>query len=397
MISDWTRVADLSEVKAVEPSNNGRITQRSTDYHPEPIVELTRLSDVQPRAVEWLWKDRFPLGMLSVIAGDPNIGKSTVITDMASRISVGRPWPDSRDVPNPAGDVLLCLAEDGIADTVRIRVDNAGGDPSRIHILDGIRYGLETETIGPFALDRHMHNLDWILERRPSIRMVAFDPLDAFLGDSTDSHRKSEVQLVLSGLSHLAERRGVAIVGVMHLRKQSGDKEMYRVLGSLGFVSAPRSVWMVCRDGKDRLRRTMTCIKLNCCPEPTGLAFSIEGAGVIHWESAPVTITSDQALEGEKPKSLSAVDDASDWLLELLALGPVESERVKEAAEQEGLSWASVRRAKTDLRVIARPNGGRWHWRLTEGAQDAQSQNVERLEHLEHLTQGELPIVSESA
>ena len=336
--------------------------------HAEPVADLVCLRDVQPTNVQWLWRNRLPLGMLSIISGDPNVGKSTLITDVASRISVGRPWPDQRDVPNPPGDVILLVAEDGLSDTVRRRVDNAGGDPSRIYVLKGLRHPEEPEQIDPFSIERDLRHLDSILSDRPAVRMVLFDPLDAFLGTEADSHKKSDVQRLLSGLTTLAERHVVSIVGLLHLRKASGDKALYRTLGSLGFVSAPRAVWLVTRDREDRAKRLMTCLKLNIAPDPDGLSFTIEdqdGTGVVHWDDAPVTMTADEALEAERPRIRTARADASEWLMSRLALGPVRVADLQDEADNaDAPAWGTVKRAKIDLGVRSQKREDGWYWAL---------------------------------
>jgi len=335
---------------------------------PDPaVVEITTLSEIEPKDVQWLWRNRFPLGMLSVISGDPNVGKSTVVTDMAARITSGTPWPDLRLEPNPVGSVVLLVAEDGIADTVRVRIDNAQGNPSRVFILQGIRRP-KADYLDQFQIDQDLHHLDAILQEHPDVRMVGIDPLDAFLGDATDSNKKSDIQRTLSGLSHLAERCHVAVVGVLHLRKSNADKAMYRTLGSLGFVSAPRAVWAVSRDRSDNSRRLMTCVKLNVAPEPTGLSFTIEGAGVLAWGVDPVQMSADEALEAARPRTRTARDDAGDWLLELLAPGPMGSECIEKLATDEGINWRTLNRAKKERGVRAKKKTDgdkiKWYWEI---------------------------------
>jgi AAA domain len=266
---------------------------------PVSSVDVTPLSEVEPRAVEWFWRSRIPLGSLSVIAGDPATGKSTLSINIAARSSSGTSWPDSRDEPNPAGDVIIVSGEDGIADCIRPRLDAACGDPSRVFVLNGIRRAGD-DYANPIQLDRDMRHLADVIRSRAETRLLILDPLDSFLGESCDSHRKADVQRVLSGLNGLAEDHGVAVLGILHLRKSSGDKGLYRVMGSLGFVSTPRCAWAVSRDKQDPKRRLFTCIKNNLAPDPSGLAFTIEdagGVGVVHWSDETVAISADEALE----------------------------------------------------------------------------------------------------
>lgn len=371
MIDEWFREPGCAVVDRAR--GNGRV-QSDPDRSDRigPVLAVTQLSTVEPREIEWLWKDRFPCGMLSVIAGDPSTGKSTLTTDMAARVTAGRPWPDDRGTPNPVGEVIIVPVEDGLADTIRPRIDAAQGDPSKVFVLEGIRRA-EVDGIDPICLDRDLRHLDGLLYERPDVRLCIFDPLDAVLGTDTDSHRKSDVQRVLGLVSKLAERHAVAMIGVLHHRKSqsgAGDKALYRVLGSLGFVSAPRAVWQLTRDPKDRARRIMTCLKCNIAPAPSGLAFTIPDAGVIDWEETPITITADEALE--QPRSQTARAGACDWLTEVLAVGPMGSESLRTAGDAAGLSWSTLKRAKDDLQVRARKRPDGWYWELSPEVQESQ-------------------------
>ena len=85
------------------------------------------LSEVRPERVDWLWPERIPLGKITVIDGDPGLGKSALTTDIAARVSVGREWPDG--TPCNAGGAVLISAEDGLADT---QAQSVGGSDARV-------------------------------------------------------------------------------------------------------------------------------------------------------------------------------------------------------------------------------------------------------------------------
>ena len=64
---------------------------------PEPLGTspiVVKLADVQPEEVTWFWPGRIPMGKLTVIAGDPGLGKSFLTIDFASRCSTGTKWFD---------------------------------------------------------------------------------------------------------------------------------------------------------------------------------------------------------------------------------------------------------------------------------------------------------------
>lgn len=99
---------------------------------------LINLSDIAPEPMSWLWPGRIPMGKLTLVVGNPDLGKSLLSIDVAARVTSGRPWPGSDVRPRP-GSVILLTAEDGLADTVRIRADAAGADVTKIKVLQGIR------------------------------------------------------------------------------------------------------------------------------------------------------------------------------------------------------------------------------------------------------------------
>lgn len=328
----------------------------------EAIAVVTELAGVTPEKVEWLWENRFPLGMLSIVSGDPNSGKSTLLCDLAARVSAGRSWPDSRDKPNPVGAVLMLTAEDDVSRTLVPRILAAGGDVSRIAVIQGIRHP-EVEGIDLFNLDRDIRHLDQLLTDRPDVRLVTFDPLDCYLGD-VDTHRKSDVQRSLSALGALADRHRAAVLGVLHHRKASADKALYKTLGSLGFVSCPRAVWTVSRQRDNTAVRQFAVVKLNLANDPTGLTFTIEdsdGIGVVHWSDEPLTKTADELMADDGKRSAPQRDDAADWLLSTLAPGAMASKKLQELAERAGYSWSTLKRAKAEIGAKSRQRAGGWY------------------------------------
>src|SRR6478672_10265157 len=103
-----------------------------------PVPRLTCLADVAPQPVRWLWPGRIALGKLTLICGDPGLGKSFLTLDLAARLSAGRAWPDGAAPVAGAGSAVLITAEDDAADTIRPRLDAAGADVSRIVALDSV-------------------------------------------------------------------------------------------------------------------------------------------------------------------------------------------------------------------------------------------------------------------
>lgn len=342
----------------------------------EPLI--VRLSEVKPEPVEWLWPGRIALGKLTLIAGDPGLGKSFLTLDMAARVSRGWAWPGAPDEPGAPGGVVLLSAEDGIADTIRPRLDAAGADVDRIVAVEAIRtvgdHGRESART--FDLSRDLPALEAAIQSVDGCRLVVIDPLTAYLG-GVDSHKNAEIRGLLAPLSAIAERYRVAVVTVTHLNKSGGGPAIYRTMGSLAFAAAARAAWVVSKDKDDPRRRLMLPLKNNIAPDMGGLAYRIEpvGAGgypVVTWEPGPVNVNADDALAADRgDDERTERDDAAEWLADLLAHGPRPARDVERDARDAGYSIATVRRAKAVLGVVSRKPafGGPWVWTLP--AQDA--------------------------
>jgi putative DNA primase/helicase len=342
-----------------------------------------RFSEVQPVRLEWLWPGRIPLGKLTLFAGDPGLGKSLVTVALAAHVSTGKPWPLCSEGFGPAS-VALMNAEDAADDTVRPRLDAAGADVSRVHVLDGVA----TESgLAPFTLES-VDLLDAWLAENPDVRLVGIDPVSAFMG-GTDSHVNAAVRQALAPLSEVAQRRRVAVVVVSHLNKGAGQAA-YRVSGSLAFTAAARAVWLVTKDADDDQRRLVLPLKANLSPDASGLAYRVAGAdnGAAHlvWDRAPVTVTAQEALapvvdDGER----TATSEAMDFLRDALAQGPRAAGDVQREARAAGASDKCLRTAKKRLGVVARKAdfAGGWRWCLPEHA-------PKEPEHAHHTEEGAL-------
>lgn len=338
---------------------------------PEEAPGLVRLSNVEPKSVRWLWPGHLPLGKLALIDGDPGLGKSALALDLAARVSRGAPMPDgsSPDLEGPRGVVLL-TAEDGLRDTVRPRLDAAGADPERVAALDWVPAGEEGEG-GRLPTVADLNDLHAAI-RRMRAALVIVDPLTAFLGREVDAHRDTDVRSALNGLADLADASEVTVAAIRHLNKSGGANPLYRGGGSIGFIGAARAGFLVAEAPDDPEARVLACTKQNLAPKPPSRTYRPEvadnGRLRITWEGE-----SEHGARGllETPtgKERTARDEAAEFLAEELAAGPRPVGKLKEAADDLGLSWRTVQRAKRDLEIDARRQGGvgdsgRWIWEL---------------------------------
>ena len=325
-----------------------RASSAPKSFTPEAIVH--RLCDVMPEQLEWLWQDRIPLGKLTLLAGDPGLGKSFVTMDMAARVSRGAVWPDDSTKRQPIGSVVIFNCEDGLADTIRPRLDRANADVTKIIAVEGITvFDVETGEARQrgFTLAHHLPQLEKVVRELTDCRLIVIDPISGFLGD-TDSHKNADVRALLSPLKELAEKNHTAVLMVTHLAKGTGGKSIYRSMGSLAFTAAARAAWHVTKDPDDPIRRLILPAKMNLAADPTGLAYRIEDGGV-HWEADPVRMTADDVLARELHQHAdghgSERQEAEAWIREYLADGPRESKVLQTDAREHGITTATLRRA----------------------------------------------------
>ena len=348
------------------PDSAGRITYR-------------RASDIQAKPVNWLWPGRIARGKVSMLAGNPGLGKSQITSSMAATVTTGGIWPVDKSRCE-RGNVIFLSAEDDAEDTGRPRLEAAGADLSRVFILDAVVDGYRSdgsEVQRGFNLKTDLIRLGNMLDEIGGAALIVIDPITAYLGE-TDSHKNAEIRALLSPLSDLAAKHGAAVVCVSHLNKSAGGEALMRVTGSLAFVAAARAAFIVAKDTENDARRLFLPLKNNIGNDRSGLAFAIESAQVkskaglietsrIAWEPDPVTVTADEAMQHQgDPEERSALDDARQFLLNLMADGPVKAGQVKSDSDGAGFNWRTTQRAADRLNIERNKDGmkGGWTWRL---------------------------------
>lgn len=354
------------------PRGTGRDAASTTARPVERAAILTSLDTVPPERVSWLWKGRIPLGKLTLLDGDPDLGKSTMSLDLAARVSCGQPMPDGSPGMGPA-DVILLSAEDGLADTVRPRLDAAGADPTRVSaftvaIPGGDDLPCIPDDLG--ALRQAITDCHAVL--------AVVDPLMAFLAGDVNSHRDQDVRRALAPLARIAEQTGCAVLVLRHNSKAQQSNVLYRGGGSIGIIGAARSGLVVGQDPEDETRTILAVAKANLGPKPPSLAYRIvgaaNGAGRVDWLGPTAHTAKDLLREPPSQEERSQTDQACDVLRRLLADGKVDARQARrEVVEGVGVSPRTVDIAKARLGVIAEREGfgpgGRWVWRLPHRAQ----------------------------
>src|SRR5215204_493474 len=345
-------------------ANGGSILELRRWVRDQPDEESvpvgTLLADVEAETVEWLWERRIPLGKITVLDGDPDNGKSVLTTDLAARLTTGRAMPYDFGKTFPQAGVVILSAEDGVGDTIRPRFDAAGGDPSRVVILGND---------DPFGIPEDLPKLGRAIER-VGARLVVIDPIMAFLGENINSNSDKDVRSALKPLKQLAERTGAAVVIVRHLNKTPGGNVLYRGGGSIGIIGAARSGLVVGPHPTDEALRVLASQKHNLSMPPESLAYQVTSAphnphaAVIVYKGVTEMNAKDILKPQVEEQERSAMDEAKDFLREVLAAGEKPAADVKSEAESVGVAWGTLKRAKVALGVNPVKRGAFWYWSL---------------------------------
>jgi len=256
-----------------------KLARNAPEWKPEPGPRspvMVCMADVEPHEVEWLWHPYIPLGKLTFLDGDPGLGKSWLSLELCAIVSRGFPWLDQDGKPGEGrepADALLLICEDGLADTIRPRLDKASADVARVYVLVGTQEG---NAVTLQDVDTPREALD---DCKPAL--VVVDPIQGFLGDA-DMNAANKVRPILSGLGKLAEEHRAAILCIRHLRKSEAEKAIYRGLGSIDLMATARSAFLVGRDPADESRLLLAHYKSNLAKLGRTLAFTLE-EGRFRW------------------------------------------------------------------------------------------------------------------
>lgn len=346
---------------------------------------LIELSTVEPEPLTWLWEGRLPTGKIVLIDGDPSVGKSTLGVELAAHVSTGKPWPDG--TPCERGGVLILSAEDGLADTIRPRLDAAGGDPTNVHALTAVR-AFDEDGV-PGERPPTLADIDVIgaAVRETGALLVLIDVMMAFLPGKVDSHKDQDIRSVLSRLTKVGEATGCVFLLLRHLNKAAGGSPMYRGGGSIGIVGAARAAYLVGRDPDDPETRVLACVKSNLAREPESLTYRLEGPidGVAHVVWTGASVHSAAALLQTDREDTDDRHEIDAWLADLLESGngTLDAKKIVKLARDAGYSTDQAKRAKKRLGVESKKNGmdGGWNWVLpkegsTEGSEGGGTQSA---------------------
>lgn len=330
---------------------------------PAPGSPVFRSLDrVEAEAVRWLSPGRIPLGKITIVEGDPGLGKTMVMGDLAARVTRGRGFPGDPKI-DPA-DVVILTGEDGLSDTLRPRLEAAGAVLQRVKVMEGVNRDEGHQGDG-LSLPRDIGALQQLVGITGA-KAVIIDVLNAFLDGAVDSYKDHEIRRALYPFKLMAEETGAAVVLLRHLSKRGGNRAIAAGGGSVGIGGAARSVLLVGQDPADREnKRVLASVKCNLGPPPPSLAFQIEqhesGAPIVRWlgqstETADSLVADRAACDGSadgEGKQDEAMSLLEGWLLS----GEKDKKDVLRLAQNSGISSRTLERAANSLGVKREQKG----------------------------------------
>lgn len=332
-MKDWNEV--LVHRAEIQNRNYFKSIVLKEPSKPE-TVKIIRMSDVELTPVDWLWKPYLPFGKLSVLQGNPGEGKTYFAMHLAAACTNGKLLPNMERLE--PFNVIYQTAEDGLGDTVKPRLIEAGADLDRVLVIDDsdVQLTLSDERIEKAIIENNA-------------RLVIIDPIQAYLGADVDMNRANEVRPIFMRLGQVAQRTGCAILLIGHLNKAAGMQSLQRGLGSIDIAAAVRSVMFIGKLKHDPTMRILTHEKSSLAPPGVSLAFSLGDEGGFRWVGE-YDITADEMLSGIEPQRETKTQQAKDLICTLLAGGKQAlSEDIDKAALERGIPGRTVRDAKREL------------------------------------------------
>jgi RecA-family ATPase len=377
------------------------------DQDKRPGVVIRPMTHYTPEPIRWLEEGRIAMGKLTLIAGDPGLGKSFMTLELAARVSrgeigrgvmgrgvIGKGGTPNSTTQHPSpmgGRAVIMSAEDDASDTLVPRLKAMSARLSRVHFIEGVR-SFDSSFVDLPQLDRDTDRLIEAIQtldesQESPVSLIVIDPISAYMGKA-DSHNNAEVRSVLAQLARLAQVTGAAVVCVTHLNKDSsGKRAVYRAMGSLAFTAAARTVHLVTKypvqdsnrhsnqvtntaaDGSgdqqdlDKHKRVVSMVKNNLGPIVPARVYVIED-GILVWLDEEMDADADALEGGSFEAGFNAIEEARAFLTDRLIGGPLQRSVIMTQSKQQGISESTLRRAKDELRVQSKRVKGVWIWSL---------------------------------
>ena len=393
-------------ISALSQRVNMVTTSKSADMQ-SPMSLVAHFRELVRRPRQWVWHGFVARRTLTLITGEPGVGKTVIGLQMAASVTRGLlvPVPPHNasktfnvhaEMKTDPGDVLLLTAHDSLSDAVIEWIEASGADSDHLYFLrdhlevDHQTTPAETEQKkkGGAAgwqqkLDRLEAAIGQLHEQGADLRMILIDPIEQILSPAT---RPTDRLQIVERLQQLAVSSGAAIVIIANSTPAGMGRNGFRSVstGHLELATAARSVLMVAHDLEHLDLRLLIPVKVNLAPFRAGLSFRIEqirdeahpvtGSKVaVHWGEEPIAQTAQDYFQNAKAlmrnRLILEEDDeisrASRWLKEQLSDGTGFASEIRNDAARSEISDATLNRAFHRLAcrsIKIMPN--KWCWRL---------------------------------
>ena len=322
-------------------------------------ADFVYLCDLQPRPVEWLWEDRLACGTLAMISGVPGSGKTWIALAIAAALSRGRD-PFTCEQLEPC-TVLYASMEHNSSEIILPRFVGLHGDPKRFAVLRGARSAASA------SLNLRDTSVIEDALQRTHARLVILDSLDSDSG--LDLRQPTETLPLLEKLARLAERQHCCILFIRHLRKRGPGRPALR--GPTEISATLRTEFLAGASPDAPSQPALLQIKSNLGPLAPALSYTIDDAGSFYWTGLSKLTREDMLADRPTGAGLPQRRFAGEWLREYLQNGSQTQGTIEIAAQRDGVSIATLRRAKFDLGVRSVKDGikGLWYWSLPATAE----------------------------
>jgi hypothetical protein len=320
-----------------------------------PRAIVRKLADIELEEVTWIWPNFLADNKITIVDGFPGVGKSTLTSEIAARITTGTPFPNG--IERKPRDVVFIAVEDGVADTIKPRVAAAGGNEQHAHVIHIEQEGNE---ITP-DLERHLECIKEAIQEIGNVGLLIIDPIMALLGNSVDSYRDQDVRRVTTPLGRLAVELNLAILIVRHPNKSPSNNALLRGGGSMAFIGSARVGWVIGKHPDNPDIRVLAISKSNIGTVNESLEFQLTNDDTyncarIEWIGSS-KLTADNLYESQNLEEKSLSDEAKEWLEEFLSQGGMDKATIQREAQKLGISVKSLRLAREKLGITPKRQG----------------------------------------
>jgi hypothetical protein len=341
------------------------------DARTDHVYLSQSLDEVEEENIDWIWYPYLARGEVTIVEGDPGIGKSYLVQIVAKHICDGERLPSPKKLPVCQGKIAYFDVENSRATVTKKRLKY-----NDIECPENFFQEEEPFTIDDIKVMKRVHQA---LEKLRPV-MVVFDTVNLYIGGA-DTGKGSETTQAMANFKDIARRYNCAVVVLRHLTKGSSkEKALYRGQGNIAFAGVARIVLSVGQMPDDPETKVLGMTKINLAPHAKALTFTVSALpdtmkemdrSRFEWGDY-VDISTDAILSAGGEKT-NAVEDAAEWLAATLEdeEDEVPASKIMTMAEAKSITPTTLNRACSKLGVKKKKSGfgakAQWLWSLPKG------------------------------